>query len=59
MAYGKTETWKIVYIPKEMNAGRRGVALVEAESRQHAMYTFQAEYAGEYHTVETCTKLLG
>lgn len=57
--YGPSETWKIVYVPKEMNGGRRGVALVEAPDRQTAMYNFSQEYAGEYHTVETCTKLLG
>ena len=58
MSYGKTETWKIVYIPKEMNNGRRGVALVEADCRQQAMYNFQVEYAGQFHTVETCEKLI-
>ena len=57
--YGPTETWKIVYTPTVMNGGIRGVALVEADSRQWAMYTFQQQYAGQYHTVESCTKLLG
>ena len=58
MSYGKTETWKIVYIPKEMNNCRRGVALVEADCRQQAMHNFQAEYAGQYLTVEKCEKLI-
>jgi hypothetical protein len=53
------ETWKIVYVPKEMSGGRRGVALVEASDKHAAMYTFGQEYAGQYHTVESCTKLLG
>lgn len=57
--YGKTETWKIVYYPKVMNGGLRGVALVEAATRQQAMYTFQQQYAGQYHTVDSCTKLYG
>jgi hypothetical protein len=57
--YGKDETWKIVYFPKVLDAGMRGVALVEADCRQQAMYTFQQQYAGQYHTVESCTKLLG
>lgn len=59
MAYGNTETWKIVYIPNEMNNGRRGVALVEADCRQQAMHNFQVEYRGEFCTVESCEKLLG
>lgn len=57
--YGPMETWKIVYIPKEMNGGIRGVALVEAQDRHAAMYTFQQEYAGQYHTVHSCEKLFG
>lgn len=57
--YGKWETWKIVYVPKVMNGGVRGVALVEAGDRAHAMYTFHQQYAGQYHTVESCEKLLG
>lgn len=57
MAYGQTETYKVVYYPKVMNAGQMGVALIEAESRQHAMYIFQEQYRGQYHTVRTCEKL--
>lgn len=57
--YGPKETWKIVYVPKIMNGGMRGVALVEASDRHDAMYTFNQQYAGQYHTVESCTKLLG
>lgn len=56
--YGKYETWKIVYIPKEMNNGARGVALVEAVDQQHAMNQFQNQYAGQYWTVEACQRLL-
>lgn len=57
--YGPTETWKIVYVPKILNGGMRGVALVEATDRHHAMYTFNQQYAGQFHTVESCTKLCG
>lgn len=57
--YGPTETWKIVYIPREMNGGMRGVALIEASEHSQAMYTFQQQYAGQFHTIESCTKLLG
>ena len=53
------ETWKIVYVPIEMNGGMRGVALVEAENHHQAMYTFNQQYAGQYYTVDSCTKLLG
>ena len=55
--YGQTETWKVVYTPKELNGGQRGVALIEAKDHHHAMYTFSQQYAGEYFTVQSCTKL--
>lgn len=51
------ETWKVVYFPKELNGGMRGVALVEASDHHDAMYTFQRQYAGQFHTVESCRKL--
>ena len=57
--YGPSETWKVVYVPREMNGGRRGVALVEAPDRQTAIYNFRQEYSGEFATVETCERLLG
>ena len=57
--YGVWETWKIVYIPKVMNGGVRGVAFVEAGDRHHAIHTFMQEYAGEYTTIESCEKLFG
>jgi hypothetical protein len=56
--YGKTETWKIIYNPKEKKPGVMGVAFVEATDRQQALYTFSQEYAGQYHTVERCEKLI-
>ena len=55
--YGKWETWKIIYIPKEMNGGVRGVALVEAGDKHHAMQTFREQDSGQYTTVESCEKL--
>ena len=55
--YGPTKTWKIIYYPKEQNGGMRGVALVEAPDRHAAMYTFSQQYAGQYHTVESCVEL--
>ena len=57
--YGKTETWKIVYIlpPHLVNNGNRGVALIEARDHHHAMNQFQQQYAGQYHTISTCTKI--
>ena len=57
--YGPKETWKVVYTPKIMDGGKRGVALVEAENKQQAMWTFNQEYRGQYHTIEECKKLLG
>jgi hypothetical protein len=57
--FGKYETWKVVYIPKVMNNGARGVALIEAVDHQHAMNQFQTQYAGQYFTIQSCQKLLG
>ena len=56
--YGKWDTWKIVYVPKVMNNGARGVALVEAGDRAHALGVFQQQYQGQYFTVESCEKLM-
>ena len=50
--YGKTETWKIVYYPKVLNGGMRGVAFVEAATRSEASFYFQQQYAGQYSTIE-------
>jgi hypothetical protein len=36
-----------------------GVALVEADTHQQAMYNFSQQYAGQYSTVKSCQKLLG
>ena len=36
----------------------RGVALVEADCRQMAMYTFQQQYAGQYTVIQSCEKLM-
>ena len=57
--YGPMETWKVVYYPRELNGGMMGVALVEADSHQQAMYMFQQQYAGQYTTIQSCNKLLG
>ena len=57
--YGKWETWKIVYMPKQPSpAGVRGVAFVEAGDRQHALQVFREQYWGQYHAVEKCEKLI-
>ena len=55
--HGKWETWKIVYVPKPMNGGIRGIAFVEGGDRAHAMQTFRQLYACQYITVESCQKL--
>ena len=55
--YCKKETWKIVYYPMEIRDGMMGVALVEACDHHDAMYTFNQMYAGQYRTVDSCTKL--
>ncbi len=50
-------TWKIVYSPKVMNGGIKGVAFVEADTRQLAIFAFQQQYAGQYFTIEKCEKI--
>ncbi len=57
--YGKWETWKVVYNPKVLNGGIRGVAFVDAGDRHHAMQTFREMYSGEYSTVISCEKFTG
>ena len=55
--FGKTNTWKVVYYPKVLNAGIMGVAFVEAENWSAAMYSFQCQYAGQFHTIQSCTEV--
>jgi hypothetical protein len=59
--YGQWETWKIVYSlpPEQQNNGARGVALIEAGDRSHAISIFQEQYRGQYFTIDSCQKLLG
>jgi len=57
--YGPLSTWKVVYYPKVANAGMMGVAFVEADCEQMAMHTFMEQYSGQYHTIQSCKKLLG
>ena len=53
------ETWKVVYNLPIPEGGKMGVALVEAERKDIAMYTFQQQYRGQYSTIDSVTKLLG
>ena len=55
--YGKWDTWKVVYYPKNMSGAVRGVAFVEAGDRAHASFTFQQQYAGQYHTISSIEKV--
>lgn len=55
--YGKWDTWKVVYYPKHMSGAVRGVAFVEAGDRAHASFTFQQQYAGQYHTISSIEKV--
>jgi hypothetical protein len=57
--YGQWETWKVVYMPMHSSAGVRGVALVEAGDRAHALQVFREQYQGQYFTVESCQRLFG
>lgn len=56
--YGPLVTWKVVYYPKVLNGGTMGVAFVEADCHQMAMYTFMRQYAGQYQTIYKCEKLI-
>ena len=51
-----TYTWKVVYYPKELNGGIRGVAFVEAATKSEASYAFQTQYAGQYSTIRKIEK---
>ena len=57
--YGPLETWKVVYYPNETAQIGMGVALVEADSQVSAMQAFREQYAGQFHTIKSCTKLCG
>ena len=59
--YGKWETYKIIYNlpPAQQNNGAKGVALVEAGDRSHAISIFQQQYWGQFSTIESCEKLIG
>lgn len=58
MFYGKTETWKIVYYPKDSSVISMGVALVEAENEHTAMQAFREQYEGQYRAISKCEKLI-
>lgn len=51
------ETWKIVYAPKILNGGMRGVAFVEASNKADASYYFKQQYAGQFHAIESIEKI--
>ncbi|MBQ1196930.1 MAG: hypothetical protein IIX44_11865 [Clostridia bacterium] len=59
--YGKWETYKVVYNlpPEKQNNFAKGVALVEAGDRSHAISVFQEQYRGQFFTIVSCEKLLG
>ena len=59
--YGKWDTYKIVYAlpPTQQNNGSRGVALIEAGDRSHAISVFQQQYWGQFFAIESCEKLSG
>lgn len=59
MYYGATETWKVVYYPKDSSNINMGVALVEAENEHTAMQAFREQYSGQYRAIQSCKKLLG
>ena len=52
-----SKIWKVTYSPKILNGGIRGVAIIEADTKQWAIYTFQQLYAGQYHTIDNCEPL--
>ena len=56
--YGKWETYKIVYYLRcSQGFTNKGVAFVEAGDKWHAMSIFQQQYAGQFHTIESCEKV--
>lgn len=57
--YGSYETWKVVYYPKVLNAGMRGVAFIEAQTQAEASYFFKLQYEGQFSTIERIEKFTG
>ena len=54
-----TYTWKVVYVlPGDRWTGGniRGVAFVEAATRQEASFAFQQQYAGQFFTIDKIEK---
>ena len=58
MMYGKPETWKIVYYPKDSSKITMGVAFVEADCEQTAYQAFREQYEGQYRVIQSVKKLL-
>lgn len=54
---GKAKTWKITYSPRTQTGGMMCVALIEADTQQWAIHTFQQLYAGQYFTINKCEEL--
>lgn len=52
-----TYTWKVVYSPKVLNGGMRGVAFVEAATQAEASRAFKQQYAGQYFVIEKIEKI--
>ena len=55
--FGLLSSMKKLYVEKVMNGGMKGVAFVEADTEQWAIKTFMEQYAGQYFTIETVTKI--
>ena len=55
---GPTKLWKVTYSPRILDGGLRCVALIEADTKHMAMFTFQKLYSGQYHTVDRCEELI-
>lgn len=58
MMYGKPETWKIVYWPKDSSCITMGVAFVEADCEQTAYQAFYEQYNGMYRGIQSVKKLM-
>ena len=50
-------TWKVVYVPRQMNGGMRGVAFVEAATQAEASFAFKMQYAGAFFTIERIERI--
>ena len=57
-SYPPREFWMVVYQLVECKTNKKGIAFVEARSRNMAIRAFTEQYKGQFSSVECCKKLI-